>query len=469
MSKNLFEIIPADFFKPLTSKYRRMYADTILLIFNTFKTEISYGVNRETIVKVLTDYFEADDDEITFDDETYVSDARDKANGVIAMLKATGWLEYEQAENHQLNIVMFEYAIPMIEYMNRIIREDETEYQGLVSQIYSALQNDELLSKPYELMIMGVAENTDRLVSELKRLNVSIKRHMDKQTGDMNANEVLDHFFKYHQDIGSKAYLRMKTAENISYFRSSIIDRIDFILGSGEVMNRAVKGYAEVENITDEDRAYDDLVSMLLDIKSAFYRLDDIIGEIDNKHTKYMRNAIRRAEFLLATGNNLEGKLSKILDAMAKDIDSDAKDLVGSEETDEGPKISVFPQRFLSVESLKTMPVKKKLADIVSIDTTPVMSDEERALYKEALKQKNRRRFTRKNINTYVSELLQDREKIPVTEIEINTKRDLIRVIYISVYAGNPANIYKVKRSEEKVAMGEYNLPYFEIIKRGCE
>ena len=463
MSKNLFEIIPADFFKPLTSKYRRMYADTILLIFNTFKTEISYGVNRETIVKVLTDYFESDDDEITFDDETYVSDARDKANGVIAMLKATGWLEYEQAENHQLNIVMFEYAIPMIEYMNRIIREDETEYQGLISQIYSTLQNDELLSKPYELMVMGVAENTDRLVSELKRLNVSIKRHMDKQTGDMDANEVLDHFFKYHQDIGSKAYLRMKTAENISFFRSSIIDRIDFILGSGEVMNRAVKGYIEVENITDEDRAYDDLVSMLLDIKSAFYRLDDIIGEIDNKHTKYMRNAIRRAEFLLATGNNLEGKLSRILDAMAKDVDSEQQD------EDVGPKISIFPQRFLSAESLKTMPIKKKLADIVNIDTTPVMSDEERTLYKEALKQKNRRRFTRKNINTYVSELLKDREKIPVTEIEINTKRDFIRVIYISVYAGNPANIYKVKRSKEKVAIGEYKLPYFEIIKRGSE
>ena len=302
MSKNLFEIIPADFYKPLTSKYRRMYADTILLIFNTFKTEISYGVNRETIVKVLTDYFEVDDDEITFDDETYVSDAREKANGVIAMLKACGWLEYEQAENHQLNIVMFEYAIPMIECMNRIIREDETEYQGLISQIYSTLQNDELLSKPYELMIMGVAENTDRLVSELKRLNVSIKRHMDKQTGDMDASEVLDHFFKYHQDIGSKAYLRMKTAENIAYFRSTIIDRIDFLLGSSEIMNRAVKGYMEVklkkpaqdlsedskpsdsevqrlqaERRADEERAYDDLVGELLDIKSAFYRLDDII------------------------------------------------------------------------------------------------------------------------------------------------------------------------------------------------
>ena len=40
MSKNLFDILPADFYKPLVSKYRRIYADTILLIFNTFKSEI---------------------------------------------------------------------------------------------------------------------------------------------------------------------------------------------------------------------------------------------------------------------------------------------------------------------------------------------------------------------------------------------------------------------------------------------
>lgn len=46
---------------------------------------------------------------------------------------------------------------------------------------------------------------------------------------------------------------------------------------------------------------------------SSFYRLDDIIEEIDRKHARYMRNAVMRAKFLLATGNNLEGKLSKIL------------------------------------------------------------------------------------------------------------------------------------------------------------
>ena len=54
--KSLFQVLPEYFFKPLTSKYRKEYADCIMLIFNTFKPEISYGVNREVVVRTLEDY-----------------------------------------------------------------------------------------------------------------------------------------------------------------------------------------------------------------------------------------------------------------------------------------------------------------------------------------------------------------------------------------------------------------------------
>ena len=132
----------------------------------------------------------------------------------------------------------------------------------------------------------------------------------------------------------------------------------------------------------------------------------------------------------------------------------------------EAPQVSLFPQRYISGESLKTIPTKKKTADIGGIDMTPVMSEEERALYKEALRQKNRRRFTRKNVNAYVEELLKDREKVPVTEIEVGDLRDLIRLVYVSIYAGNAANVYKVRRSMRRVKIGEYTMPYFEILRR---
>ena len=457
--KALFDILPADFFKPLTSKYRQEYADCIMQLFNAFKPEISYGVNREIVVRELTDYFEADDAEMSFDDEVYVSDAREKANGVIAILKKCGWIEYEQETNHQINVILCEYAIPVIESMNRIIREEEAEYQGIISQIHASLQNEELYSKPYELIIKGVQENTERLLSELKKLNASIKRHMDRQTNDMDAEEILNHFFEYHRNIGSKAYLRMKTSENISYFRTAIIERIERMMESADIMERATAGYMEVEEVADQDQAYDEVLSMLIDIKSSFYRLDDIIEEIDKKHARYMRSAVMRARFLLATGNNLEGKLSRIMDLYVQQLN-------GGEETNLGELFSLYPQNYISPESLQTIPVVRKMDTVSPFSEHAGMNEADRLLYKEALKRKNRSRFSRKNINEYVVALLGDREEIPVTEVPVKSDRDLIRIIYISIYAGNRSNNYEIRRSRRQVKMQGYSLPYFDIIKK---
>lgn len=457
--KRLFDILPADFFKPLTSKYRQEYADCIMRLFNAFKPEISYGVGREIVVKELADYFEVDDVEMSFDDETFVSDAREKANGVIAMLKRCGWIEYEQEVNHQINVVLCEYAIPVIESMNRVIRDEEAEYQGIISQIHASLQNEELYTKPYELIIKGVLENTERLLSELKKLNASIKRHMDRQTNDMGADEILDHFFDYHQNIGSKAYLRMKTSENISYFRTAIIERIERMMESPEIMERAVAGYMEVEETEDPDQAYDQVIGILIDIKSSFYRLDDIIEEIDRKHARYMRSAVMRARFLLATGNNLEGKLSKILDMYVRELNDEIQ-------PDLEALFSLYPQSYVSPESLQTIPVTKKLGTVSKFSDDAGMSEEERQLYKEALRMKNRSRFSRKNINDYVVNLLDGRDELPVTEVPVASRRDLIRIIYISIYAGNRSNNYTIKRSGRQVEMQGYSLPYFDILRK---
>ncbi len=428
-------------------------------LFNAFKPEISYGVGREIVVKELADYFEVDDVEMSFDDETFVSDAREKANGVIAMLKRCGWIEYEQEVNHQINVVLCEYAIPVIESMNRVIRDEEAEYQGIISQIHASLQNEELYTKPYELIIKGVLENTERLLSELKKLNASIKRHMDRQTNDMGADEILDHFFDYHQNIGSKAYLRMKTSENISYFRTAIIERIERMMESPEIMERAVAGYMEVEETEDSDQAYDQVIGILIDIKSSFYRLDDIIEEIDRKHARYMRSAVMRARFLLATGNNLEGKLSKILDMYVRELNDEIQ-------PDLETLFSLYPQSYVSPESLQTIPVTKKLGTVSKFSDDAGMSEEERQLYKEALRMKNRSRFSRKNINEYVVNLLDGRDELPVTEVPVASRRDLIHIIYISIYAGNRSNNYTIKRSGRQVEMQGYSLPYFDILRK---
>ena len=48
--------------------------------------------------------------------------------------------------------------------------------------------------------------------------------------------------------------------------------------------------------------------------------------------------------------------------------------------------------------------------------------------------EKNRNRFSRKNIAAYVDALLKDKDAVPASSIEIGSRRDMIRVIFISLY-----------------------------------
>ena len=94
------------------------------------------------------------------------------------------------------------------------------------------------------------------------------------------------------------------------------------------------------------------------------------------------------------------------------------------------------------------------------------ISPEERALYREALRAKNRRQFTRKNVDAYVDQLLGERKKITVEDLPLDERRDLIRLVYISIYAGNASNCYKVKRTGKKIRRGDFEFPYYEIYRR---
>ena len=89
--KNIFSVVPQNFFNPLTGKSKDVICDCILRIFNTYKKQISYGIDKNYILNELQAYFETNNTEITFDDEEIlVSDARSKANEIVRVLKNTG-------------------------------------------------------------------------------------------------------------------------------------------------------------------------------------------------------------------------------------------------------------------------------------------------------------------------------------------------------------------------------------------
>ena len=429
-----------------------------MAIYNSYRTEISYGVDREAVVSTLTEYFNQRTDDISFDDDnSFEKDSRSKAQKTINFLKDCGWLDFEEEKNYQQNVVLTEYAVPFIRTMHDVIREEETEYQGLISQIHAVLQNEDLYSKPYQFILKNVVSNTEQLVSSLKKLNISIKKHIDKQTKNKDLGAVLDMFTTYNDEIVSKSLYRLKTSENVGKFRQSIKINLDKMLTEPKILNDLVDGYMEIEQETDASIAQDKIIQMIVDVKSAFENLDKIIEDIDRKNNHYMKNAASRAKFELASGTNQEGKINTILRYLTEFSDED--------ESVPDELFNVFVQKYLSEESIKKVPEKKSYEEVATINVAEMLTDEEKALKKKLLLDKQMARFYRKKIESFVSELLRDKPLIMASDIPITNRKDFENLIYIRLFAIESL-VYRVKKTDQRVKTDKCEFTDFEIIRK---
>ncbi|NTW71343.1 MAG: hypothetical protein HGA49_03785 [Eubacteriaceae bacterium] len=464
---NLFQIIPQDLFKPLTSKYKETYLDCLQLIYNTYKTELSFGVDKEIIVDALEHYFDNEPAlEMVFDedDSEVARDSRAKANAILRRLRDSGWIEYEPANDFKTRVNLLDYAATLIESFDKIIRNDEMEYQSLVSQIHATLLNQNGYVKPYEYIIKRVLENTEELMVGFKKLNSNIKKYIDAITNEKSAGEIVQDFFVYQKDIGSKAYHRIKTSDNISHFRSAIIEKLYEILNDDQIFSRAVQGYMEIEQLSDTTIATDSLRGKIVIMISAFRNYDEIISEIDYKHSKYMGSAIARAKFLLTNTNNAEGKIARILAYLSEEFNREAALDLNDELDDAMLEIfNIFPQGFLDSDSLYVMPISRKMSlpEVLSGDLG--ISDEERMLRKLAMQERSHSRFSRKNINAYVDEILKENKAVLASTLPLDSKRDLIRVIFISLYGRDKKSKYKSISKDEIVAINHFKFCDFMI------
>ena len=467
---NLFDAVPAEFFKPLTSKHKKIYVECLQLIYNTYKNELSFGVDKEVLLFELEQYFDGiSQDELVFDedDNEVARDSRSKANAILRRLKNRGWLDFEEANDFVIRVNLYDYAVNIIEAFGKIMASGELEYQSLVSQIHATLHNKEGYSKPYEYIIKRVVDNTEELMVGLKKLNTSIKKNIDSITKDKTAGEIVEDFFLYHKGVGGKAYHRIKTSDNISYFRSGIIEKLNFILDDEKIFDRGVAGCMEIEQITDELDARDWLRERIVGMLYAFRHYDDIILEIDYKHSKYIESAVARAKFLLMNTNNAEGKIARVLAYLSEEFNQDDTLNLNDELDDTMLQIfNIFPQGYLDGDSLYVVPITNRMELPDILDSTFGFSEEERELRRLAIKLKSQQRFSRKNINLFVETLLKDSNSVLASTIPLESKRDFIRTIFISLYGRDKKSIYCVSSVNQEISMGSFKFQDFIIERR---
>ena len=170
---------------------------------------------------------------------------------------------------------------------------------------------------------------------------------------------------------------------------------------------------------------------------------------------------------MLLNTNNTEGKISTILQYMAECYNQEEQNNLLEDASDDICSLfNIFPQGFLSGESLKAVAISRKITDVEDIYEPLDLTDEERELRKLVISEKNKNRFSKKNVEEYVTTLLSDKERISASELPVETRRDLIRIIFISLYGHSSKSGYVVIPKEDVVSSQGFKFRDFEIKRR---
>jgi len=462
----LFEIVPQKFFSILASIKKENYSDCLFVLYRVISTNTSFGVDREIVVQALTDYFEGLEEKNIFQEEDEsVKTSREEANFIIRKLEECGWIGIETTTSYHQFINFTDYAVAILETLDKLMKNERLEYQGYVYTIYSILFNSE--NTQHNIMLDQVFENTNKLINGLKTLNANIKKYIEEITKTKTAEEIMKlHFEGYAQDIIDKGYHRLKTSDNVSKFRPRIIDKLEEIKRNKELIQIICRQNIQMEKYPNAETANDGVHAQLNHIINSFYNMDQIIHEIDRKNAQYIRSSLTRVKYLLNSSKDLGGQITEILKYMVKKAEED--DLDSKEDyIDEIEQLfSFFPQSFIDEKSIYVSTEGKKSFVPQSIDIENGITKKEREERIRALQERNRIRMSRENVDRYVLGLLKGNTSMNASMIPLEETRDFVRLIYILVYSKSKLVHYKIKKLNQTVNINGFSFHDFEIWRK---
>lgn len=457
---NLFDVIPDNFFSVLSSPLKVLYADIIFLIYKQYLL-VNFGLKRELVTDIIIEYLEdhAEDntlqealtDEIWEESFDSTQEIRSRANFIIRKLEQTGWIMLETYSNYEEYINITDYAIRVIDTLEKIRSNYQAEYQGYVYATYSLLYSREA-DRQGHIALEKAFEQTTELIQGLKSLQHNIKRYIERVIDEKEPQEILKlHFDEYKVEILDKSYHRLKTSDNVSKYRPQILRKINEWYHNRDWINQVALANVKREYQTDLEQARDEVLRQLDYIRQSYLNMDDLLEEIDRRNTRYANTSFLQLKYLLNSSRDVEGQLTDILAHLAEILAGEE-----SNRDDDLPEymaglFSIFSQSFIDNESLYKPREISKNHHPQEITSLTGVDEKVKEESRQKLRQEFARRMTRKKINKFVLERMGENDELRARELVIENQDDFIKLIYAAAYSPSSSVDYRVDFTGERV------------------
>lgn len=240
----LFDNVPRKFFNPLAAlsqgAQQQFYAECIITINSLFAQNAQ--VSREELKETIVDLLRADNIEeldesdmstrskITAEDRMQSPEER-TASHVISYLadEEVGWIEEGiDSRTYSRMYMITEQGMMLADYVQRASSMKLDEMSNYLYNTFLALDDFSRHTKerentnPYTLVIVNAYTNIRSLYSSLKMLRRSIKRIVQKVTGHLTFQQLMDNLGDYIDGDFIGEFTRLVDSENASLFRAPI-------------------------------------------------------------------------------------------------------------------------------------------------------------------------------------------------------------------------------------------------------
>ena len=476
MPSGVFAIIPDNFFSPLATPNRKHYAALLVLYYRLFQ-ESTRGLERELVVREFMNYFalnrdileEENDDnadnpvsagdspqlnaqtqiqELNFSGTerpedtpkkavgTDSSGERGLANHFLRRLINTGWLGEETLEDFSRVINITAWGKPFLEALVRVDEGLKTEYESHVVNVYSSLCG-ETVKENGHFMVLKAREETRALIDSLKVLSQSIKGYYDKLNAgairSKAASVLHEHYDLYAGEVLDKAYIRLKTSDNVSRYRQSIFRQVTELLHNDEWLETSAGKYMRILQKSREE-CREKLVLMLEEIRDDLKSVDPLEDEIDRRNADYSRYSTEIIRAYIEPDSTVAGKLGLLIKALHS----------GDDELRRRLAHGLHRIQFLSPSSLAL----RRPRDEGDFSNPPALADVEALDESEAeFLERMRRRLSLNKINTWLDEQ-GGKDRILIPAELIKGTDSYIRFVYSLLYGDSRNNFgYTIEES----------------------
>lgn len=459
---NLFDVIPGSFFSVLSSPNKELYVEALLKLNEMLRYSVNidlkdYLSNLNSLLEIR-EYIAENSDEI----EVPSMPNNKKARLILDRFKNTGWIFIENQDGTFKEIIsLHQHSIKTLKLIEQLSNPTIKEYNSLVFSTYSSLKQaiSEDNDRIYDALI-NAKNNSIKLMDELKTLFHSIRDYHNNVLTTENINKLLENQFDDYQLLVDKIYHPIKTMDSIHRYSTPIINFLRDI-STDEILTSMAKKAVNIKFYESEQDAIEGIYNEINIVINNFNNIPKIVSEIDRKHTKYSSASMGKISNMLSGDRTIKGKLITLLSNYQQNESSQDTLLVKMQGA-----INANIQENLCKKSLWHKSVKRKRIVTEPLKVEKIDSKKSDEKFKKLLKKMNLQ-YTDKSVNEYIMGILNGKDKIRTSDIEINGDGDFIYLILATVKAKHQKMEYSICFDDGAIENNGYKIPNATILRKG--